>query len=66
MSIGTESGNSMAESQDWMWSSVAGAEIVRGGAEAHETRLKRWPYNRGEAGNGPGKWPWTFPQRKWS
>lgn len=27
------------------------AEIVRGGAEAHGTRLKTWPYDRGEAGN---------------
>lgn len=24
---------------------------MRGGAEAHGTRLKRWPYDRGEAGN---------------
>lgn len=34
-----------------MWSSVAGAEIVRGGAEADEIRLKRWPYDGGEPRN---------------
>ena len=35
----------------WKWSSVAEAEIVRGGGQAHRTRPKRWPHGRGEAGN---------------
>ena len=39
VSIDTEARNSLASSQNWMWSRVAGTEIVRGGEEAARDKI---------------------------